>query len=111
MVNIRNFYVIMAVLGVIIPWYFFSLFIAENGTNIVDFLQALFANGAASGFSSDIFLSALVFWVWSYGDSKAENVKGWWAVVPATLFVGLSLALPLYLIMRLNAAKARQESV
>ena len=108
MLNIKSFYSIMALLGIIVPWYFFSQFIANNGTNIVDFIQALFVNGAAAGFSSDIFLSATVFWVWSYQDSKARQVKLWWMVVPATLLVGLSLALPLYLILRMNTASDEQ---
>jgi len=94
----------MAVLGTIIPWYFFSMFIAENGVGLSSFFAALYANGAAGGFSSDIFISAAAFWVWSFYDSKKEGVSGWWVMIPATLLVGLSLALPLYLYKRVNVS-------
>ena len=99
----KNYYIAMAVLGILVPWYFFSQFIAEHGINFVDFLQALFVNGAAGGFSSDIFISATVFWVWSYQDAKTTGVRNWWPVIPATIFVGLSLALPMYFLFRLKA--------
>jgi len=108
MASIRNFYILMAVLGVVVPWYFFAGFILQNGMNIGAFLKALFVNGAAGGFSADIFLTATVFWVWSFLDAKKEHIKGWSLVVPATFFVGLSLALPLYLILRSNTHKAKE---
>ena len=105
MPNIKLFYVLMTILGVVIPWYFFGQFFAQNGLDISAFWAGLFVNGAAGGFSADIFLTATVFWVWSYRDARAIKVTAWWTVIPATFFVGLSLALPLYLLLRLHCPK------
>lgn len=97
---IRWFYLAAAVAGTVIPWIFFGSFLADEGFGLVGFVRALFANGAAGGFSADLLITAAVFWIWSYRDARANEVDRWWLVVPATCFVGLSLAFPLYLYRR-----------
>jgi hypothetical protein len=97
---------IMAFLGALLPWVFFGQFLAVNGLAPLPFLQGLFANGAAGGFSTDVLLSILTFWVWSFADARRLGLSRWWLVLPAGCLVGLSLALPLYLLMRQDAAHA-----
>ena len=96
----RWFYLLGAVVGTLIPWWFFGSFIAAEGFNLGLFVSNLFANGPAGGFSADVLISATVFLVWSFADSKEKGVKNWWVLLPATFGVGLSLALPLYMYMR-----------
>ena len=96
----RWFYALAAVAGAVIPWIFFGSFLATEGPDPIGFVRALFPNGAAGGFSADVLVSATVFWVWSYRDSRLNGVARWWLVLPATLLVGLSLAFPLYLYRR-----------
>jgi len=96
----RLVYALAAVAGTVIPWVFFGSFLAAEGVSLVGFVQALFENGAAGGFAADLLITAGVFWFWSYRDSRVSGVERWWLVVPATLFVGLSLAVPLYLYWR-----------
>lgn len=98
--TIRNFYMAMAVVGTVVPWMLFGSFFALNGPDIPLFLQSLFANGPAGGFSADVLISILVFWEWSWRDAAKHAVGHWWLVLPASCFVGLSLALPLYLYLR-----------
>jgi hypothetical protein len=98
--NSRGFYVAMMVVGTIGPWYFFSGHIGANGVDLMAFMGALYGNQAAGGAMTDLLISAFIFWVWSYGDARENSVGNWWLVLPATLAVGLSLALPLYLWMR-----------
>jgi hypothetical protein len=90
----------MCVIGTIIPWVFFGSFFVANGLDVFLFLKSLFINGAAGGFSVDVLISMAVFWVWSFNDARKGGVKQWWWVLPASFFVGLSLALPLYLYIR-----------
>lgn len=90
----------MAAIGTIIPWLFFGSFFAMHGLNVWLFLQSLFANGAAGGFSADVLITIFIFWVWSWQDANRNNVARWWLVLPASFLVGLSLALPLYLYLR-----------
>lgn len=96
----RKFYAVAAVVGTLVPWYFFGSFFALNGFDLIAFVQGLFANGAAAGFSADVMISIGVFWIWSWTDAHERNLRRWWLVLPAGATVGLSLALPLYLWMR-----------
>ncbi|MEO3476916.1 DUF2834 domain-containing protein [Phaeobacter sp. CAU 1743] len=96
----RTFYAVSAIIGTLVPWLFFGSFFALNGIDIPAFLRGLFANGAAAGFSADVLLSILVFWVWSWRDARDLGLRRWWLLLPAGCTVGLSLALPLYLWMR-----------
>ncbi|WP_150522994.1 DUF2834 domain-containing protein [Roseibium sediminis] len=98
--SLKTFYLVMTIVGTVIPWVFFSRFFAENGLDVPLFLQSLFANGAAGGFSADVLISIFVFWVWSFADARHLGVRTWWMVLPAGFTVGLSCALPLYLYLR-----------
>lgn len=98
--TVKNFYLLMAVVGTVVPWIFFGSFFALSGIDIPLFLQSLFVNGAAGGFSADVLISIPVFWIWSWRDATQHSVARWWLVLPASFFVGLSLALPLYLYLR-----------
>lgn len=100
---LRTFFLAMAVIGTVVPWLFFGAFFTRHGLDIPLFLQSLFANGAAGGFSADVLVSILVFWVWSWRDAARNNVAHWWLIVPSSFLVGLSLALPLYLYLRERA--------
>ena len=96
----RNLYLLVALIGTIIPWYFFGSFFAAEGLDIPAFVQGLFANGAAGGFTADVLISLAIFLPWSWLDAQKEGVRNWWFVLPASCTVGLSLALPLYLYLR-----------
>lgn len=98
--TIRHFYLAMAVIGTVVPWLFFASFFAQHGLDIPLFLQSLFVNGAAGGFSADVLISIFVFWVWSWRDAARHNIAHWWLVLPSSVCVGLSLAMPLYLYLR-----------
>lgn len=107
----RSFYLLMAVIGTIVPWIFFAGFFSANGLDVPGFLGGLFVNGAAGGISADVILSSAVFWAWSRGDALKKGVGNWWILIPATVLVGLSLALPLYLWMREGAMQATPATV
>jgi len=96
----RWFYLVMMVIGTVVPWVFFGGFFAAEGPDLPLFLASLFPNGAASGFTVDVLLSIVVFLVWSATDAQRTGVRRWWLVIPATCLVGLSLSLPLYLYLR-----------
>ncbi len=111
MTTARWFYAIAAVAGTVIPWVFFGSFLADEGFGLVGFVEALFVNGASGGFAADLLITAAVFWVWSYRDARVTGVERWWLVVPATVFIGLSLAIPLYLFLREGRSAALPSTV
>ena len=94
----------LAVVGAIVPYVFFTEFMANEGLNLGAFVSALFVNGAAGGFSADLLITSFVFWLWSYHDAHRLNVPNWWIIPAVNLFIGLSAALPLYLYLRHDKA-------
>jgi hypothetical protein len=89
---LKAFYLVLAIVGAIVPLAFFAQFF---GAGQVDFISALFVNGAAGGFSADLFISSFVFWAYIW--SKRANGPNMWTFVALNLLIGLSCALPAYL--------------
>lgn len=108
----RQFYILCALVGTFVPWIFFARFLATDGFNLAGFIQQLFTTMPAAGFSSDVLISLLIFWVWSFFDAKERSIKLWWLTIPAGFFVGLSLAMPLYFVLRLSKnAKSKSKTI
>lgn len=60
----RRVYLALSILGAVVPYIFFIGHFRAQGLGLGAFISALFANGAAGGFTSDILISSLVFWIW-----------------------------------------------
>ncbi len=92
----RSFYLVLAIVGAIIPLAFFTQFFFGSGElAALDFVPALFVNGAAGGFAADLFISSFVFW--GYMWSRRESGPRMLPFVALNLCIGLSCALPAYL--------------
>ena len=92
----KRFYLILAIAGLVIPYYFFFLFLRENGLNLPLFVQQIFANPVSTFFVVDLFITALAFLAYAYESSRSIYMPGWWFYVLATLLVGPSFAMPLF---------------
>ena len=90
----KNVYLILAILGAIVPYVFFLQFFADAGFDAVGLLVAGFANGAAGGFTADLFFSSFVFWLYMF---KRDAGPSPWLFIVLNLTIGLSCALPAYL--------------
>jgi len=99
----KNFYLFAAVVGAIVPGIFFAQFIQLNGLNFRTFISALFVNGAAGGFSSDLLISSFVFWAYMFQQTKNNSAPKPWLFMVLNLGIGLSCALPAYLYAREKA--------
>ncbi|MFN8411916.1 MAG: DUF2834 domain-containing protein [Anaerolineales bacterium] len=96
----KNIYFALAGIGFIFPYYFLFLFIRENGLNVSLLLQQLFTNPISTFFAVDLIISIIVFWVYLYQEIQTHKIKNSWIYVVASLLVGLSFALPLFLYAR-----------
>ncbi len=97
----KKVYLILAVIGTILPYYFLIQFIAENGFDVALLGQQLFANYISTFFAVDFFVSCFVFLAFMFSEVKRYSIKTVQWICLATLFsVGLSLALPLFLYCR-----------
>mgnify|MGYP000417932570 CR=1 FL=1 len=96
----KNLYLILAIIGAILPYLFFFQFIQIEGFNIPLFIESLFVNGAAAGFSVDILVSSVVFWIYMFSQMKSLDAPNPYWFIVLNLTIGLSCALPAYLYIR-----------
>jgi hypothetical protein len=96
----KKLHLLLAVIGFILPYYFFVSFLIENGLNLQLFFSQLFANNISSFFAVDLIITAIVFWVFLYQESQRWQISNWWVYIVTTLAIGPSFALPLFLYFR-----------
>jgi hypothetical protein len=103
----KNIFLVLAVIGFIAPYYFFLQLPGENGFDIPALMQPLFANNFMKGVTMDLTVSVLVFWFFIFTEAHKLQMKNPWLYLAATLLVGLSFALPLFLYFRERQLEAK----
>lgn len=98
--KLKTTYLILCVLGVILPYWQFVPWVTANGLNTPLFFQQLFANRIGGFFAMDVFVSAVALMVFVRNESPRLSGVARWVPLIAVLTVGVSLALPLYLYLR-----------
>ena len=96
----KNIYLLLAILGFVAPYYFFLQLPGEDGFDLAQLIQPMFANNLLRGVAMDLMISVIVFWVYLFAETNKLQMKNPWLYVLATLLVGLSFALPLFLYFR-----------
>ncbi len=93
----KRIYLILAILGAILPYIFFFQYFAAEGADFGGFVSAVVANGAVAGFTADLLFTSLVFWLLMFvrrGQGKGPNPV---LFIVLNLTIGLSCAVPAYL--------------
>ncbi len=98
--NLKKTYLILCVLGVILPLSQFIPWIAVNGLDLPLLFQELFSTGIGGFFGMDVIVSAVVLFIFIFAEGRRLQVPNLWLPVVATLSIGVSLGLPLFLYMR-----------
>ncbi len=93
----KKLYLLLAIVGAIVPYFFFFQFFQAEGVSIAAFISALFVNGAAGGFSADLLLASFIFWVFMFRQFKESNGPKPYLFIVLNLTIGLCCALPAYL--------------
>jgi hypothetical protein len=100
MSRLRIVYLLLAIWGAVHPMLYFHGWLAAHQFDLTTLLAAWTANDAVTGLSLDLVISAVALIVWILAEvAVRRNFGALWAV-PATLFIGVSCGLPLYLFLR-----------
>ena len=100
-------YLIFALLGLFVPYYFLFDFLKANGLDLALLIDQLFVNNISTFFAVDLIISIVVFWIWMSAEASKLQMKNAWLYVLASLTVGLSFALPLFLYFRERQLESR----
>jgi predicted membrane protein len=96
----KTLYLFLCFLGTILPYLFFVPFLREHGLDLRSFCEQLFANRISSFFGMDVIVSSICLWIFVYFEGRRSRVRRLWAPILASLTVGVSLGLPLFLYLR-----------
>jgi len=96
----KTIYLILCFLGLILTYWQFLPWVAQNGLNMPLFFHQLFANRISAFFGMDVFVSAAALLVFMRTEGRKLQVRARWLPVTALILVGVSLALPLFLYLR-----------
>jgi hypothetical protein len=102
-----NIYLALAVIGLIAPYLFFFEFFSANGLNIGLLVQQALINPVAIAFTVDLVISIIVFWIYMFSEANKLQMNNAGVYLLATLLVGLSFALPLFLYFRERKLESR----
>ena len=96
----RILYLILAVVGAVLPMRYFIAWFNENGWSLAAMVEAWHANAATSGLVWDLTIAAVALTVFVIAEATVR--RDWLSLVaiPATFGIGVSCGLPLYLFLR-----------
>jgi hypothetical protein len=100
MMKLKTLYLILCVIGAVLPYWQFVPWVSQNGLSMPLFFHQLFANRISSFFGLDLLVSAAVLVVFMRSESSRLRIAGRWLPILALLLVGVSLAFPMFLYMR-----------
>jgi len=93
-------YAILALLGTVLPLSQFVPWFAEHGLNIELFFQQAFQPDIAAFAWLDVMISAVVLLIFISREGRKSGMKNLWLPALGTCTVGVSLGLPLFLMIR-----------
>jgi hypothetical protein len=98
--RLRYLYLVLCVWGILLPYSQFIPWFLEHGLDLPLFFRHLFANRIGAFFGMDVTVSVLVLWLFVFFEGARLGLRHLWLPVVASLLVGVSLGLPLFLYMR-----------
>ncbi|MFY0700330.1 MAG: DUF2834 domain-containing protein [Bermanella sp.] len=98
--NLKTTFLILCVLGALLPLSQFMPWVIENGLDVQLFFKELFSTKIGGFFGMDVIVSAVVLFVFIFAEGKRLQMEKLWLPALATLSVGVSLGLPLFLYLR-----------
>jgi Terpene cyclase DEP1 len=103
-------YLILAILGTVLPLSQFFPFLTAHGLNIRLFIQQLFQSPVSAFFAMDVLVSSFALWFFVFSEGRRRGMRNLWLYVVCNLIVGVSLALPLFLFFRERSITAGRTS-
>jgi uncharacterized protein DUF2834 len=100
--SMQRTYLVLCVLGTVLPYSQFGPWLFDHGLDLELLWDELTVNRIERFFVLDVLVSAVAVFALVLSEGRRE-LRRWWPPVVATLLVGVSLGLPLYLYLRERA--------
>lgn len=103
MISLRSVLLIALGIGIVLPYAAFVPWVMDHGLDVPRFVAEIFATRIGAFFAADVVVSALVLIGMAMYEQRRTGL-GAGPVIAATLLIGVSAGLPLYLYRRLGRA-------
>lgn len=105
----KRIYLAACVVGLLLPLSQFVPWLAEHSLAPRLLIQHAFAHPVSAFAWLDVIVTAVVVLLFIYAEGGRWKMKRLWAPSAATLCVGPSLGLPLFLLMRANHMESAEQ--
>ncbi|MBW3671142.1 MAG: DUF2834 domain-containing protein [Acidobacteria bacterium] len=95
-------YTLLALAGLIAPWYFNIRYAAQGGSllDLGGAIRLAFANPVSSSLSVDVLIAFAVFIVWVLPEARRIGMRAGWIYPVLGFLIAFAFAFPLFLLMR-----------
>jgi hypothetical protein len=100
MLKPKTIYLVLAILGTVLPCAKFIPWLLKNGLNLPLLADQIASSPVASFGWLNVFFATIALFVFMVSDGRNRKVRLVWLTVFGTLMAGVSLGLPLYLFLR-----------
>ncbi len=110
-------YLLLAVLGAILPWQANLEFMQMNpggGFDLQAFIQDANVNAASRSLNRDLLIAASAFSIWIVTEGRKLQIKGWWITLIVCVSISFACGGPLFLYIRerkLRELNSEQETM
>lgn len=96
----RKIYALLTLVGIILPFSQFLLWLTEYGFNVSLFIDQILANSLATFAWLDVIVTVIVIVVMVMNEGKNDKIKRLWIPIIVSFLGGASVGLPLFLYMK-----------
>lgn len=106
----RPLYLLLTAIGTLVPLAWCWPWLAAHGLDVPMMLSELFSTRIGGFFGLDVVCSALTLFALVFIETRRRAIRGAWWAIPATLCIGVSCGLPLFLYLRQRSLDANLPS-
>jgi hypothetical protein len=98
----RLLYLILAIAGLVMTWYYNLQFMEASGGSfdITEFMAASSSNAASQSLSWDLAIACLAGLLWIFFESRRLGLRFFWIYIILAFSVAYAFAFPLFLFVR-----------
>lgn len=96
----KRIYLILAIFGLVIPYYFLISFFMHNGLDLPLLINQIFQTNGSTFFAVDVVISAIVLLIYILNENKKGKIRFSWIAILGTFTVGVSFGLPLFFFLK-----------
>ena len=93
-------YLVAAILGTVLPLSQLIPFLMMHGFDVPLLFRQLFQNHVSAFFGLDVIVPSIALWLFVFSEGRRRGMNNLWIYIVCNLTVGVSLALPLFLLFR-----------